>query len=68
MQTRIIRVNGMSCEHCKLAVEGVLQDVPGVAQATVNLERGEVVIELTEDVAKERLDAAIDEVGYDVEA
>jgi copper chaperone len=64
MRTQVLRVKGMSCEHCKRAVESALEDLPGVADAMANLEQDEVRVVLTEEVSREALAAAIDEAGY----
>lgn len=66
MQTVILKIKGMSCDHCKGAVEGILREVPGVASAVVNLAVGEAVVEMSTQVRHEDLVAAVDEVGYEV--
>ncbi|OFW75076.1 MAG: hypothetical protein A2201_13135 [Alicyclobacillus sp. RIFOXYA1_FULL_53_8] len=66
MQTEILKVNGMTCNHCKHAVESALKDVPGIANAVVDLTKGEVEVELSQAVSKEDLRAAIDEAGYEL--
>jgi copper chaperone len=33
MATKTIQVEGMSCEHCKSAVSGALNNLDGVSQA-----------------------------------
>jgi Cu+-exporting ATPase len=40
-----IKVSGMSCKHCKMAVEKSAQGVPGVKEAEVNLEKGILSLE-----------------------
>lgn len=66
MPTVTLKVKGMSCDHCKDAVEGVLRDVPGVTDAVVDLATGEAKIEISTEVPRVVLVAAIDEVGYEV--
>lgn len=39
-----LKVEGMSCCHCKATVTEALQSVPGVASVDVNLESGLAVI------------------------
>lgn len=57
-------VSGMSCGHCKAAVEEEVGSVPGVESVTADLNTKLVVVrgEGLEDAA---LRAAIDEAGYD---
>lgn len=66
METRVLKVNGMTCQHCKRAVEGALQDLPGVVKAVVDLEKGEVTVDFSQSVAQDALAAAIDEAGYEL--
>ena len=58
-------VSGMTCAHCKSAVEGELGRVPGVEFVEADLDTKLVLVrgESLDDVA---LRAAIDEAGYDV--
>ena len=56
-------VPGMSCGHCKTAVEEELGRVPGVEFAHADYETKLVVIR-GESLADEALRAAIDEAGY----
>ncbi len=66
METRVLKVNGMTCQHCKRAVEGALQDLPGVTKAVVDLDKGEVTVDFSQSVAQDALAAAIDEAGYEL--
>lgn len=62
--TLTYRVDGMSCEHCKVAVTGEVGDVAGVATVEVDLQSKLVRVSGTgiDDAA---VVAAIDEAGYD---
>lgn len=67
MATKTIQVEGMSCEHCKSAVSGALNNLEGVSQADVNLEAG--TVEVNYDDAKvddATMAEAIEDQGYDV--
>jgi copper chaperone len=64
---RTYLVEGMSCDHCKVAIAGEVGRIPGVASVDVDLPSKVV------RVSGQRLDdaaivAAIDEAGYDAEA
>jgi copper chaperone len=56
-------VSGMSCGHCKAAVEGEVSQVPGVDFVEADVDSKLVVVrgESLDDAA---LRAAIDEAGY----
>ncbi|ABO50656.1 Heavy metal transport/detoxification protein [Desulforamulus reducens MI-1] len=64
MSEIVLKVDGMSCNHCKMAVEKAAKAINGVENATVNLEQKEVVV--TGSVPKEEIVKAIEEAGYDV--
>ncbi|MDQ3065768.1 MAG: heavy-metal-associated domain-containing protein [Actinomycetota bacterium] len=57
-------VNGMTCGHCKAAVEQEVGSVPGVEAVTADVDTKLVVVrgEGLEDGA---IRAAIDEAGYE---
>ena len=62
-------VSGMSCAHCKAAVEGELNKLPGVEESIADPEAG--VVEITYDenrVGTGRLVEAIENAGYSVSA
>ncbi|CPO19746.1 Copper ion binding protein [Staphylococcus aureus] len=57
----------MTCEHCKSAVEGALNKLNGVNQATVDLEQGNVTVTFDENnIEIEQMNEAIEDQGYDV--
>ena len=62
--TLIYRVDGMSCEHCVVAVTGEVGDVAGVTSVDVDLASKLVTVSgaAIDDAA---VVAAIDEAGYD---
>jgi copper chaperone CopZ len=62
--TLIYRVDGMSCEHCVVAVTSEVGDVAGVQAVEVDLETKLVRVTgaAIDDTA---VVAAIDEAGYD---
>ena len=61
-------VEGMSCGHCKAAVEGELGKLPGVT-SKADVEKGTVDVRYDEgQVSEEQLRAAIREAGYTVAA
>lgn len=67
MKELTIMVQGMSCGHCKKAVEDALMAVDGVVSATVNLEENNVLVVFDEIKAPESsLKTTIEDAGYDV--
>ncbi len=60
----ILKITGMTCQHCVQAVNQALRSVPGVEQVEVNLDTGTAVIQGTAE--RDRLIAAVTEEGYAV--
>lgn len=62
---KILKVEGMSCNHCVMAVKRALTGLDGVGTVEVDLENGKVTVvgeALKDDVMKE----AVDDAGYEV--
>ena len=69
MIEKTLNVEGMSCGHCKAAVEGELNKLSGVTKANADIERGTVEVSYDEaTVTTEDLEGAIEEAGYTVAA
>ncbi|WP_420127504.1 heavy-metal-associated domain-containing protein [Longimicrobium sp.] len=65
METIQLNVTGMSCGHCKSAVQNALSRQHGVTAATVDLERGTARVEYDPAaVSPAQLTAAVAEEGY----
>jgi copper chaperone len=60
----VIKIEGMSCNHCKMAVEKALKAVTGVESAEVDLEKKQAVVTGSAQVAD--LHAAIEDAGFTV--
>ncbi len=69
MTEKTLSVEGMSCGHCKAAIEGELNKLFGVKKASADIERGTVEVSYDEGtVTTEDLKGAIEEAGYTVAA
>ena len=64
---KVLKVEGMMCEHCKARVIKVLEGVDGVKSAEVDLAAKTATVELSGDVADEILIAAVTDAGYEAE-
>ena len=64
MTTRTYSVPGISCGHCKAAIEGELAPLDGVDSALVDIDAKTVIVigEITEVDVR----SAVDEAGYEV--
>ena len=69
MTEKTLNVEGMSCGHCKAAVEGELNRLSGVREANADIESGTVEVSYDEGkVTTEVLKGAIEGAGYTVAA
>lgn len=64
MHRHVLEVPGISCGHCKQAIEAEVADVPGVARVAVDIERR--VVEVEGSAGQREVVAAIAEAGYEV--
>ncbi|OJU09462.1 MAG: copper-binding protein [Clostridiales bacterium 43-6] len=67
MEKSILKVEGMSCEHCVKAVTKAVGALPGVTYVAVDLKAGTVTVE--HDTAQSPLNIIAQEIedqGYDV--
>jgi copper chaperone len=61
-----IRVKGMNCHHCVVAVRKVLNEIEGVQNIEVNLEKGEVTFDEIKPVGMVEIREKIEKAGYEV--
>ena len=67
MEQITLKVEGMSCGHCKAAVEKALKGIAGVQGAEVDLDAKVVKVSYDADkTGKSDLAKAITDAGYDV--
>jgi copper chaperone CopZ len=64
MTTRTYSVPGISCGHCKNAIEGELTPLEGVDSAVVDIDAKTVTV--VGEIAEADVQAAVDEAGYEV--
>lgn len=62
---KVMKIEGMSCEHCSGRVEKALNAMTGVA-AKVDLAAGTAAVEIDGAVEDGALKAAVEDAGYDV--
>lgn len=64
--TKVLFIEGMSCNHCVMAVKKALGEVEGVTSVEVDLEGKKAVVELSKEVEENILKDAVTSAGYDV--
>ena len=66
MAKRVIKVGGMSCEHCTKSVAEALEALCGVSNVNVDLSAGTAAIDLDEsECGEDGVRAAIEDIGFD---
>ena len=60
-----INVEGMTCSHCKGAVEKAVKDLEGVKKAVADVELKKVTVTHTEKVTVEEIKQKINDVGFE---
>ena len=63
---KVIKVKGMSCDHCVKAVTKVLEEIDGIGNVKVDLERGEATFDETGPVKMSVVEEKIKKAGYEV--
>ena len=67
METVVLRVNGMSCDHCSNAVKNGIKELNGIQDVSVDLASKQVSIDFDPSVVnKDAFVSAITEAGYEV--
>ena len=64
--TSVLKVKGMSCQHCVMSVTKALNQLEGVQNIQVDLEKREVRFDNVKGVAAEQIAKAIVDAGYEV--
>ena len=64
MTTRTYSVPGISCGHCKSAIEGELTPLDGVESALVDIDAKTVTV--VGEISEADVRTAVDEAGYEV--
>jgi copper chaperone len=62
----ILKVKGMSCQHCVMSITKALNQLEGVQNVKVDLKKGEVRFDNTKALTSNRIEKAIQEAGYEV--
>jgi copper chaperone CopZ len=60
-----IKIDGMHCPNCVAAVKRELEALEGVSKVDVSLEEAQAIVE-AEGVSDDALQAAIEDIGFDV--
>lgn len=62
----VVKVKGMSCQHCVTAVKKTLSSLEGVQDVSVNLEKAEATLTHDGPVDMKEVRERIEKAGYEV--
>jgi copper chaperone len=62
----LLKVKGMSCNHCVMSVTKALGKLEGLQNVKVDLQKGEVSFDNTKSLGSEKFEKAITDAGYEV--
>ena len=63
---KILKIEGMSCNHCKMAVEKALNAFDNV-KAVVNLAEKNAELTITGEIDEKKIIDTINDLGYEAE-
>lgn len=67
VQESVLSVPDISCEHCVKAINGALNELPGVEAVTTDIPTKTVHVRYDpSQVSLEAVEAALDDIGYTV--
>ena len=61
-----IKISGMSCQHCVMAVTKALQRIDGIRNVQVNLDKGEAMFDEERPIDSSTVREAVRKAGFDV--
>lgn len=67
METLVLKIGGMTCNHCKMKVEKALRTMDGVENVQVDLNTGQATVSFNSaKLRAEDLRTVVSEAGYEI--
>ncbi len=67
MEQTTLKIEGMTCDHCKAAVTNALQELEGVSEVEVDVKAGTAKVAFdSSNVSISEMNEAVEEQGYDI--
>jgi copper chaperone len=64
--TSTIKIKGMSCQHCVMAVTKALKEIEGLSSVNVDLQDGSATIEHSGPIDMNRVKSVVEREGYQI--
>ncbi len=63
----VLKIKGMSCQHCVVSISKALKDLKGIKDVKVSLEKGSAEVNYDDTlVTKTQMSEAVADAGYTV--
>ncbi len=62
---KVVKIKGMTCEHCQKRVENALNKLPGIS-ADVNHKKDQAIVSVSGAWNEDAVRSAVSEAGYEV--
>ena len=62
---KVVKVNGMNCNHCEMHVQDAIEELDGVLNVKADHNTGTVEIECNKEVPDDMIKTAVEEAGYE---
>ena len=62
-----IGIKGMSCDHCVAAVTKALEEIEGIRNVSVDLDRAEATFDEDRPISRDTIREKIDKAGYETD-
>lgn len=62
---KVVKVNGMNCNHCEMHVQDAIEELDGVLVVKADHNTGTVEIEYNKEVPDDMIKTAVEEAGYE---
>ncbi|NLY41825.1 MAG: heavy-metal-associated domain-containing protein [Desulfovibrionales bacterium] len=63
----VLKISGMSCNHCTGSVSKLLQSMPGISNVQVSLDPGQAEFDAADTVDMNSVREAIRKIGFEPE-
>lgn len=64
--TSTVKIKGMSCNHCVMAVTKALNEMQGITNVQVDLEKAQATFDYDETVDMNTVHQKIEKTGYEI--
>ena len=63
---KVLKIEGMMCNHCVMHVKKALAAVPGVDEVSVSLEDKSAYVKLNQNVSDDTFKTVVQDAGYEL--